>query len=619
MKQEIALTVAQQEAIREIDCNLQIVACAGSGKTEVISRRIARILQTVPDIQPENIVAFTFTNKAAAALKERICRVLGEEGHKAVEKMYVGTIHGFCHALLNTYTEEFASYRILDTVKNHLFVLRYAAQCGMSTLDLPAFMHNAPLFLSCIEKLLYDYDRMDRWERRERDALAQYRNCLYEHKYLDYSHLIFETIRQIRENPSVKAYLKTIRYLVVDEYQDIDDMQEKLIALIAEAGANICVVGDDDQTIYQFRGSNAGNMISFSEHYPNVRQIQLQENFRCAPEIVDVANCVVRQNSERIPKKMEAASNINNAGVRVFEFPNKNAQYQRIAEMICKIHSSGVPYHEIAVLVRKGKYVSSIAAVLQQAGIPYEADSAEHFFSGNYFSRFVRTLETLTELETANAVLSECWAGFADEEAIYAGYKFLRSCARNGRTSLHDALTGFCDKIQFLDAASGDLERRENDLNGILKILDDYNEIYGDYQLTARVTGLLKYLNAYAAEEYRYHSFEPQDDTRDAVRVMTVHKAKGLEFHTVFLPELEQGEFPAANVGGRQFWHILGDSFAQEKGKYQSDLEDERKLFYVALTRAKQNLFLMYETSKKPVSVFVEEAKQSKYLKEGMI
>lgn len=157
-------------------------------------------------------------------------------------------------------------------------------------------------------------------------------------------------------------------------------------------------------------------------------------------------------------------------------------------------------------------------------------------------------------------------------------------------------------------------ERKEN-LAGITKILDDYDEIYGDWQLSARITGVLRFLAYQAEEEYKYHSFTLKDFSNDMVQIMTVHKAKGLEFHTVFLPELMMREFPASNVGGKKYWHVLGGIFEENKSKYQGDLEDERKLFYVAVTRARQNLFMTYELSEQPISCFVTEAAASQVLK----
>lgn len=612
MADYLALTDQQQEAIDEIDRNLQIIACAGSGKTEVITRRIANILRSKPDVGPENIVAFTFTEKAAASMKGRITKALGTDGQQ-IDRMYIGTIHGFCHHLLSKYAEAFREYRILDTVKSHLFVSRYWAECGMEDLGLEAYPRNVNLFVQCIDKMIDDYDRADTWTQRQRDVLEKYISCLYRHGYIDFSLMIFETLRQIETNPAVSGSLSRIKYLVVDEYQDVNDLQEKLILRIARVGANICVVGDDDQTIYQFRGSNADNMISFAERYPDVHQVRLEQNFRCADGIVDVADCIIGRNSRRIPKKMISGAENLAANIKASRYSGKEAQFDGIAEKMAELHRDGIPWREMAILVRKGKAIAPVSAALDRAGIPFETDSAEHFFTGDYFQRFVTTLQILTDVDKAK--LYECWKDIVDPSAFNMGFRYLRSCARGGTHSLKEILRGFCEKISFLDECAEDIEVRRIDLEGISKILDDYDEIYGDWQLSARSNGVLRFLGTQAAVEYRYHSFRPKHPGLDAVQIMTVHKAKGLEFHTVFLPELIQREFPVSNLGGRQYWHVLGGAFEAQKDKYRSDLEDERKLFYVAVTRAKQNLFMTYELSTQPVSCFVKEAADSSHLK----
>ena len=612
MTDTVQLTPEQQEAISEIDRNLQIIACAGSGKTEVITRRIANILQNKPDISPGNIVAFTFTEKAAESMKGRIKRALGQHSVSEIDSMYVGTIHGFCYHLMNKYTDQFRDYKILDTVKSHLFVERYANDCGMSSLELDPHPRNIKLFLECIDKMIDDYENRDAWTPEQNSVLDRYISCLYDHKYIDFSLMIFETLRQIENNPDIKEYLSHIKYLVVDEYQDVNDLQEKLILQIAEAGANICVVGDDDQTIYQFRGSNADNMISFSERYSDVHQVRLEKNFRCAPGIVDVADYVIGHNERRIPKKMISGVPELKADISAVRYSEKAEQFDSIAERIGQLHKNGIPFKEIAILVRKGKTIAPVTTALDNAEIPFSTDSAEHFFAGNYFNRFVSTLQILTDVDKAK--LYDCWKDVIEPASFNVGFKFLRSCARGGNLSLSEVIRGFCDRVGFLDENASDADVRKEDLNGIVSILEDYDEIYGDWQLSARINGVLRFLGTQAAEEYKYHSFKAQDPNLDAVQIMTVHKAKGLEFHTVFLPELIKREFPVSNMGGKKYWHVLGGVFEENKDRYQSDLEDERKLFYVAVTRAKQNLFMTYELSSQPVSCFVKEAAESSYM-----
>ena len=242
------LTEKQQEAINEIEHNLQIIACAGSGKTEVITRRIAKILKERKDIEPKNIVAFTFTEKAAESMKKRIEKAIDEEID--ISEMYIGTIHSFCYRLLKERSEAFAKFKVLDSVKNYLFVKRYYKACGMNDLDLKNYPFNIKLFLNCIDKLIYEYDNRDKWEKQNIEVFNKYKDCLYSKRYFDFSFLIFETLQQIKNNPEL---LSEIKYLVVDEYQDVDDLQERLINCFYNTGCNLCVVGDDDQTIYRFR------------------------------------------------------------------------------------------------------------------------------------------------------------------------------------------------------------------------------------------------------------------------------------------------------------------------------------------------------------------------------
>ena len=599
------LTIAQQTAVDHIDGHLQIVACAGSGKTEVISRRIANILQKKPGIMPENIVAFTFTEKAAVSLKKRIETALGDQ----VPGMYIGTIHGFCKHLLSQYAERFADFKILDTVKSHLFVSRYADKCGMSALELKPCLLNNGLFLQCIDKLIDDYDNRECWTDLQRMVLEQYITCLYDHQYIDFSLLLFEALRQIRENAAVQSYLRTIRYLVVDEYQDVNDLQEKLIQAISDMGANVCVVGDDDQTIYQFRGSNAENMISFPERYDNVHQVRLEENFRCQASIVDVAANVICHNKRRLEKKMTSGANQTDSVVQANGYPDPETELAAIADKIAVLHSNGVPYKEIAVLVRKGKHVPAIASALAVKGIPYIADSAEDFFTGSYFIRFVETLRILDSLD--KAALYEQWKDIAEGPQFNLGFKFLRSCTRGGILRFSDILRAFCEKIDFLNDEAPDLYNRREDMEGICMILDDYDEIYGDWQLTARISGMLRFLAEQARQEYKYHNFRESAPEDDAVQLMSVHKSKGLEFHSVFLPRLNKREFPVSGIGGKKYYHVLGGVFEENKAKYDSDIEDERKLFYVAVTRAERNLFLSYTLESQSVSEFVSNAAES--------
>lgn len=354
------------------------------------------------------------------------------------------------------------------------------------------------------------------------------------------------------------------------------------------------------------------HMITFTDRYRDVHQVRLEKNFRCARGIVDVAGRVISHNVRRLQKKMSSDVRGSNETIKAIRASDRDGQFNIIAEQIERLHTEGIPYGDMAILVRKGKTIAPLSFALEHAGIPFETDCAEHFFLGEHFNRFVQTIQTLEEVNKAK--LYECWQDIVDAQSFNAAFKFLRSCSRGGNGSLSDILRGFCDRIDFLSERAGDVEDRKTALNGICKILDDYDEIYGDWQLSARITGILRFLGTQAPNEYKYYSFAPRDTGNNAVHIMTVHKAKGLEFHTVFLPELMKREFPVTNMGGKKYWHVLGGVFEENKAKYESDLEDERKLFYVAVTRAKENLYLMYELTNQPVSCFVAEAAESHYL-----
>ena len=602
-----SLTPSQRDAINEIDHNLQIIACAGSGKTEVITRRIANILMSRPEIKPENIVAFTFTNKAAEMMKERIAGALSDT-ETNIDNMYIGTIHSFCSYILTEYSEEFKNTKVLDEITSHLFVQRYYNSCGLEELGLARHIHDVRTFFQCIDKMIDDHDNYDQWTETQKNAFDRYSSCLREHGFIDFSFLIYEAIRQIKINKEVQDYISSIKYLVVDEYQDINDIQETLIHLFSDHGANICVVGDDDQTIYQFRGSNADNMISFSKNYPDVRQIRLEKNFRCSKEIIDIADRVIQNNTHRLLKKMESGTENGVSTIKATRYESKDQQFDSIAERIKDLHDSGIPYNEIAILVRKNKAITAASRALEVASIPYESNSSEYFFLGKYYDLFVRTMIAIKEPD--RKVITDIWRDtITDYPKIANGFKYIRKVSF-GRLS--EIISEFCDKIGFLDESYNDVEIRKQDLESFKEILNDYDEIYGDYQLVARIDNLKKYLDKQASEEYKYKDFRQK--TEEAVQILTVHKSKGLEFHTVFLPELSEREFPMLNSYGRQYWHVLGGRFEENKDKYKASLDDERKLFYVAVTRAKTNLFMSYVLESQSVSCFVKEAAESPYL-----
>lgn len=309
-------TAAQRKAINHVEGNLQLIACAGSGKTEVVARRVANLLKS--GAAPRNIVAFTFTDKAAAELKERIitrCREELGEIHGLAE-MYVGTIHAFCLELLKSEVPKYLKFDVLNEIQQSLFMDRYSAKSGLTIStdlngnplkrykDTPHYLDATTILREADtdEKILANCSVVS--------GLNAYRALLQEKRYFDYSAIMEAAVDVLTNEESLRERLASrVRHVIVDEYQDVNPIQEAIVLLLHNLGAHICVVGDDDQTIYQWRGSNVQGILKFQKRYGKVTQIKLEENFRSSQGIVETARAFIEQNQERLSKKMWTAAN----------------------------------------------------------------------------------------------------------------------------------------------------------------------------------------------------------------------------------------------------------------------------------------------------------------------
>ena len=313
------LTESQQQAVIYDGRNLQLIACAGSGKTEVVAQRVAHLLTKRGDdkLEPRNIVAFTFTEKAAAELKERIVsRAVEANGGDitGMADMYVGTIHGFCQELLQNEVPEYLKYEVLDNVRQGLYINRKSSLTGLTSSTnlngnrLRRFISTND-YVSALAVLRED--DVD-WQKMKdcsvADGLEKYRVQLAADSYFDFSSQLDNAINELERNDELRYRVaERIKYVVVDEYQDVNPIQERLVRLLHDLGADLCVVGDDDQTIYQWRGSSVGNILEFEKHYPDVKQIRLEDNFRSSEGVIDAARRFVEKVSPRLPKAMKSA------------------------------------------------------------------------------------------------------------------------------------------------------------------------------------------------------------------------------------------------------------------------------------------------------------------------
>lgn len=310
------LTPQQNKAIGEPVVNMQLIACAGSGKTEVVARRVVRLLDLKgPDkLLPANIIAFTFTDKAAGELKERIVTRCREQLGDIVglAELYVGTIHGFCLDLLKTEVPEYLKYEVLNEVQQGLFIDRNSAKSGLTA---STDLNGNPLrryrdtqhYIAALSHLREAGTIEDQLaDCTVLDGLDMYRDLLEGRRYFDYSAILELAVGELTNNRDLRGRLSDrLRYLIVDEYQDVNPIQEAIVWLLHDMGAKVCVVGDDDQTIYQWRGSEVDKILTFKDRYPKVRQTALEHNFRSSEGIVETARPFIEQNTARLEKVMQ--------------------------------------------------------------------------------------------------------------------------------------------------------------------------------------------------------------------------------------------------------------------------------------------------------------------------
>ena len=624
-------TEAQQRAIETLDGNLQIIACAGSGKTQVISQRIVTLLRdkAAEGIGPSNIVAFTFTEKAASELKDRIHRLCKDQlGHDTgLADMYVGTIHGFCLDLLQTYEHRFLKYSVLSDVQQRLLIDRHSKESGLADLT----THDGQRLKRWVDSRLYqkllgmvreaEIDEAALGPHPIRDALGKYIALLHKKRYLDYSMLLTEAVQSLVYDSALREKLGArIKYLIVDEYQDVNPLQEALIGQLHQLGAQVCVVGDDDQTIYQWNGSDIGNILGFKGRYPGVTQVEMGDNFRSSRAVVDSGRRVAEGNTQRLPKVMRGTDQqaFDQGDLLALRFATPEDEADWIVRKIQALRgrpftendeSRGLTWSDCAVLLRSVKNSAEpIVAALRQAGIPYLIKGMNRLFETPEVQA-ARAMFYYLNDEIGRDELFAAWLAAdlgIDPDALARAIKWLDAeradwpdrWLTSARSPQHTFL-GFLEQIGLREEAIGGdalLGRARGEivyynLGKFSQLITDYELIHFHSEATSLYSGFAGFLRHQAAEYYP-EGWEDSGYARpDAVQIMTVHQAKGMEFPVVFVPNLVKNRFPTKRQGGRQWYHVIPKAAVVGADRYLGTEEDERRLFYVAITRSKKYLF----------------------------
>lgn len=602
------LNERQKEAVLATEGPVLVLAGAGSGKTTVLVNRIAYMISE-KHIRPWNILAITFTNKAAREMKDRIERLLGD----TAKDMWIGTFHSVCVRILRScidllgYNRDFVIYDTADTktvmkeclreldideksfpVRNVLSIISNAKN---DLMDAATFenVYKSDYRMSIIAKIYY-----------------RYQTKLRKNNAVDFDDIILNTVKILSENPDVLSkYQDKFRYILVDEYQDTNNSQYLLINLLAQANRNLCVVGDDDQSIYKFRGANIGNILNFEDDYSDVQKITLDQNYRSTQNILDAANSVISNNKGRMGKSLWTS---NGDGNKVFVYTGTNEydEARYIARQIKKHFDEQGSFSDCAILYRTNAQSRVIEEMLMRESVPYKVLSGLRFYDRKEIKDIIAYLRVVYNPNDDVSL-----ARIINEPKRKIGNATLekaRNIAREKETSLYDVISHADDYPEFKTAIKKLLGFSE-----IIKSLIKLKDTVTIEDLTGRILNDTGYMPALVMEDTTESKtrienlgefisviteFEKNEETgntlgeflenislvsdidgydenEDSAVLMTIHSAKGLEFPIVFLSGLEEGLFP----GMRSM-------------ESDDDIEEERRLCYVAITRAKEQLYI---------------------------
>jgi DNA helicase-2/ATP-dependent DNA helicase PcrA len=628
----ISLSPEQKRVVSLRGKNLQVIACAGSGKTESIARRVAALI--LEGGSPSSIIAFTFTEKAAAELKDRIYRRVQES--QGIERlgllapMFIGTIHSYCFRLLQTNVLKYGNYDVLDEHRHIGLISREYDSLGLAKLSHKYRWNNIADFVRAVDIIgneLIDPADIDKEELVK--CYNAYVKMLDEYRLLTFNLIISKAVEAL-EDPDVYTRVHDpLQHLIVDEYQDINPAQERLIQLLSRPPVYVCVVGDDDQSIYQWRGSDVENIRTFADRRKAVT-VRLEYNRRSRPQIVSTANSFANSIPKRLPKAMKPVRPPSGNEVILWSAATPEDEARIIAETIGRLHNLGYRYQDFAVLFRSVRTSARpLVAALEEKQIPFTCGGRTGLFMQPEINLFGEIFAWIVDADWQDERYGD--RRKADLDHIVSGLsryfdpgtempglrKYLQDWKKQRRLGNRPVnLVGdFYKLINRLGAHKID----ENTAVGAARLgsFARFSELLADFEHVTRrgrpdpeagrrkykagldrgvkyFQRLYYYLLYYARDAYEDFEGEPAE-LSDAVEILTVHQAKGLEWPVVFVPALKSGRFPASRAGREQEWLLPESVFPKRlRERYQGGDPEERRLFYVAFTRARDVVYLSY-------------------------
>jgi len=586
----------QQEAVKHTEGPLLILAGAGSGKTKVLTTRIAYLIEH-NNVSPYNILAITFTNKAAKEMQERVINLVGEYA----KNMQISTFHSFGLRILRENYDELGydrNFVIMDSDDSLTVVKKI-----LKELDLDPKMFNPNAIRnkisSCKNELISprEYERFasSEFEKVVLEVYTKYEKKLKDNNSVDFDDLLILPIKLFKNNDDIlDKYQERFKYILVDEYQDTNQAQYILTKLLASKYRNICVVGDENQSIYSFRGANYRNILNFEKDYKEAKVIKLEQNYRSTENILDAANSVIKNNSSRKDKNLWSDKG-KGEKITYFRSYDEKDEAHYVAKNIKKLLDSGKSADEIAVLYRTNAQSRTIEEEMLKENIPYRVVGSFYFYSRKEIKdlmAYLRLIHNPKDNVSLTRVINSPKRGIglktianlnekADSlgvsiyEAIDSGkeLEFKNTIEDLKKVSENVTLTELIDKV--LDTTG---YRKELESEGTLEAdirLENLEEFKSITRAFEDRDGLIS-LEDFLFEVSLVSDRDEYQDGSNKVSLMTIHAVKGLEFNDVFVVGLEEGIFPHMNS--------LMES---------SELEEERRLMYVAITRAKERLYLI--------------------------
>ena len=623
----------QYEAVINTEGPCLVIAGAGSGKTKVLTHKIAYLIGQ-KKIHPWNILAITFTNKAANEMKQRINDLIGDVS----KDIWMGTFHSICVRILRRFIDRIgfdSSFIIFDTSDQRALIkacLKDLAIDDKMLTDRSVQSEISNAKNEMLEPEQYNLRARGDYRKEKISSVYQlYQQRLKENNAIDFDDIINYTIRILMENPDVLEYFSDkFKYVLVDEYQDTNKSQFTLVTLLASKHGNITVVGDNDQGIYSFRGADISNILNFERDFVGTKIIKLEQNYRCTGNILKAANAVIKNNEVKYKKELWTQNDNGNLP-RVYKAENEYDEGSYIATQIEHLkREEYYKYSDFAILYRMNTQSRAIEDILRRENIPYKIIGGLKFYERKEIKdtiAYLRLIQNSADNLSLKRIINEPKRGIgktsldkieaiANENAV-SMYEIIKNADSYGLNRVYLNSREFINQMEELKAKKDELIiselikltlkktgytkalEQENTVEAENRIqnLDEFLTVAIEFEEETAENSLSEFLEGITLSS----DLDNVEDEEDSVTMMTLHSAKGLEFPTVFLVGMEEGIFP-----GYQ-------SMMEPK-----ELEEERRLCYVGITRAKENLFLTCSkqrtifgsTSYNPVSRFLEEIPQ---------